>query len=274
MNTMRPRMTTLIGILTILFLVSPFVVVAGASLDTGNVFQIRFPPHGLSLARYAEIHSRYLYAFRTSFVLGLTTATVATATGLMAALGAMRGRLIAAEALLSFFRMPLQIPFVVTGAVYLQFYYQLVAMTGFNPMNSLLGLLLAHLFIVLPYTISAISAVVPRTDSALEEAAETLGATQWTTFWRITFPTLRPALLAGAFYAFIISFGDVPVSIFLVTPTNMTLPVLIFQDMRFDFQPSILAVSTLVSIISMVLIVGIQKLAGLDMVLPPNQRLS
>ena len=85
---------------------------------------------------------------------------------------------------------------------------------------------------------------------------------------------LRPALLAGAFYAFIISFGDVPVSIFLVTPTNMTLPVLIFQDMRFDFQPSILAVSTLVSIISMVLIVGIQKLAGLDMVLPPNQRLS
>lgn len=271
---MRPRMTTLIGILTILFLASPFVVVAGASLDTGNVFQIRFPPHGLSLARYAEIHSRYLYAFRTSLVLGLTTATVATAIGLMAALGAMRGRLIAAEALLSFFRMPLQIPFVVTGAVYLQFYYQLVAMTGFNPINSLLGLLLAHLFIVLPYTISAISAVVPRTDNALEEAAETLGATQWTTFWRITFPMLRPALLAGAFYAFIISFGDVPVSIFLVTPTNMTLPVLIFQDMRFDFQPSILAVSTLVSIISMVLIVGIQRLAGLDMVLPPNQRLS
>ena len=79
---------------------------------------------------------------------------------------------------LSFFRMPLQIPFVVTGAVYLQFYYQLVATTGFNPVSSLLGLLLAHLFIVLPYTVSAIAAVVPRADSALEEAAETLGATK------------------------------------------------------------------------------------------------
>jgi putative spermidine/putrescine transport system permease protein len=261
---MRLRTTTVIGILTILFLVSPFVVVAGASLDNGNAFQIRFPPHGLSLARYAELQQRYFYAFRTSLVLGVSTAALATAIGLMAALGAMRGRLITAEALLSFFRMPLQIPFVVTGAVYLQFYYQLVATTGFNPMSSLLG--------VLPSTVSAIAAVVPRTDSALEEAAETLGATKSTTFWRVTFPMLRPALLAGAFYAFIISFGDVPVSLFLVTPANMTLPVQIFQDMRFDFQPSILAVSTLVSIISMVLIVGLQKLTGLDMVLPPNQR--
>jgi putative spermidine/putrescine transport system permease protein len=269
---MRPRMTTIIGILTILFLISPFIVVVGASLDNGNAFQIRFPPHGLSLARYAEIQSKYFHAFRVSLILGVTTATVATAIGLMAALGTVRGRLIAMEGLLSFFRMPLQIPFVVTGAVYFQFYYQLMAVTGFNPINSLLGLFLAHLFIVLPYTISAISAVLPRTDSALEEAAKTLGATRWTTFWRITFPMLRPGLLAGAFYAFIISFSDVPVSIFLVTSTNMTLSVQIFQDMQFDFQPSILAVSTLVSIISMVLIVGVQKLAGLDMVLPPGQR--
>jgi putative spermidine/putrescine transport system permease protein len=269
---MRLRVTDIIAILTVLFLVAPFIVVIGGSFDTGNAFHIRFPPHGISFDKYADIAPKYIYAFRTSLILGIIVAIAATALGLMAALGIVRGRWAGTEALQSFFRLPVQIPLVVTGAVFLQFYYQVMAVTNVNPMNSLLGLALAHLFVSIPYTVSTAVTMLLRIDRTLEDAAESLGATRWATFWQVTFPMLRPGLVAGAFYAFIISFGDVPISLFLVTADSMTLPVQIFQDMLFDFHPSILAISTLVSLVSILLIVAVQKGVGLDMVLPSNQK--
>ncbi len=269
---MRVRTTVVIGALTTLFLIAPFVVILGASFDTGNAFQIRFPPHGISLARYFDIGPKYVSAFQTSLMLGLIVSLLATAIGLMAALGLARGRIGNSVLLQSFFRLPIQIPLVVTGAAYLQFFYQFMSVAGVNPMNSLVGLILAHLFVALPYTIGAISAILSRVDPCLDEAAESLGATKWTTFWRVTFPTLRPGLIVGAFYAFIISFGDVPIAVFLVTSKNMTIPVQIFQDMLFDFQPSILAVSSLIALICVFLIILVQKVTGLDMVLPSKQR--
>lgn len=269
---MRFRATDGIALLALAFLIGPFVVVLGASFDTGNAFQVRFPPHGFTLAKYAEIAPKYFEAFKTSLTLGLLVALLATVLGLMAALGIVRGRWRGTQALQSLFRLPLQIPLVVTGAVFLQFYYQVVALTGTNLMNSLAGLTLAHLFVALPYAVASTVSVLLRVDRSLEEAAESLGATPWSAFWQVGFPALKPGLVAGAFYAFIVSFGDVPIAVFLVSPNTMTLPVQIFQDMVFDFQPSMLALSTLVSIVSLALIVGVQKLVGLDMVLPSSQK--
>jgi putative spermidine/putrescine transport system permease protein len=111
-----------------------------------------------------------------------------------------------------------------------------------------------------------------RLDASLEEAAESLGATAWATFWQVTFPALRPGIVAGLLYAFIMSFGDVPVSIFLVNSATMTFPVQTFQDMQADFNPGMLAVSTIVVAVSLMLILLLQKVAGLDLVLPSRQR--
>lgn len=250
------------------FLLLPFIVVLGSSFDSATEYRIDFPPHRLTLVNYEAIPPNYFHAAGVSLMIGITVAVISTVIGLCAALGLVRSRIGGREALQSFFRLPVQIPFVVTGAVFLQFYYQVAGWSGLNVLIGPLGLIVAHIFVAVPYSVGAITAVLLRFDPALEEAAEILGASGWTTFWRVTLPVIRPGVMAGLFYAFIISFGDVPIALFLVTGKWTTLPVLIFQDMQFDFRPSMLAVSSLIAILSLATILGVQKLAGFEMVEP------
>jgi putative spermidine/putrescine transport system permease protein len=255
-------------VVVMLFLLLPFVVVLGSSLDIPAEYHIDFPPRGITLQNYAAIPVSYWHAGAVSLLVGLVVAALASALGLCAALGLVRSRVPGREVLHAFFRLPVQIPYVVTGAVFLQFYFQLAAWSGLDVLTGPVGLIIAHVFVAVPYSIGAISALLLRFDMSLEEAAESLGATGWTTFWHVTFPAIRPGVMAGLFYAFIVSFGDVPVALFLVTGKWTTLPVQIFQDMQFDFKPSMLAVSSLVAVLSLVTILATQKLAGFEMVEP------
>jgi putative spermidine/putrescine transport system permease protein len=261
-----------VAALVIVFLIAPFVVVMGASFDQGTAYQIHFPPRTLSLKPYIDIPSAYWHSLATSAIIGVCVAVLATLIGLLAALGIVRSRLPGKELLQSFFRLPVQIPLVVTGAVFLQFYYQVAALLGVDFLSGIWGIVVAHLFVAIPYSIGAISAVLVRLDPAIEEAAQSLGATNGHTFMYVTFPMLRPGLVAGLFYGFIVSFGDVPIAIFLANDKSMTLPVRIFQDMQFDFRPSMLAMSTVVVVLSLLIIVGTQKLAGLDLVMPSGKK--
>jgi putative spermidine/putrescine transport system permease protein len=268
----RVTLSGIVAVVTIGFLVAPFIVVMGASLDSAQSYTVHFPPRDLTTRWYAAVPAKYWLGLEVSVVLGAIVAPLAATLGLMAAFGLVRGRIVGEEMLRAFFRLPVQIPLVVTGAVFLQFYYYVVGVTGVNPTNGLTGLVLAHLFIALPYCVGSISAVMTRLDIALEEAAESLGATSWGTFWHVSFPALRPGVVAGLLYGFIMSFGDVPISIFLVNSDTMTFPVLVFQDMQSDFNPAMLAVSTIVVAVSLVLILSLQKIAGLDLVLPSSRR--
>lgn len=268
----RLSLSGIVAVLTVGFLIAPFIVVMGASFDSGTSYAVNFPPRELTLRWYGEVPPKYWQGLKISVIVGAIVAPLAAALGLMAAFGLVRGKIVSEEAARAFFRLPVQIPLVVTGAVFLQFYYYVSALTGVNPMDSLLGLVLAHLFIATPYCVGSISVVMTRLDLALEEAAESLGATPWATFWQVTFPALRPGVVAGLLYAFIMSFGDVPISIFLVNSSTMTFPVQIFQDMQADLHPGMLAASTIVVAVSLVLILGLQKIAGLDLVLPAGGR--
>lgn len=266
--TFRINFSWIMAGLCFIFLLMPFVVVIGGSFDVGRGYYVTFPPQDLSIKWYAEIPARYVGATIVSLKVGITVAVLAAIIGTAAALGIVRGNIIGRQALQSFFRLPVQIPFVVTGVVFLQFYYQLGAATGLHLAGSVPGLVVAHLFVAIPYVVGSVSAVLARVDRTFEEAAQISGATQLSTFWRVTFPAMRPGVVAGMFYAFIISFGDVPIALFLVSGQQSTLPVRIFQDMQFDFHPSMLAVSTAIVLLSLLLIVGVQKLVGLDLVLP------
>lgn len=269
---MKFQVTHIVAAATMLFLALPFIIVVGASVDTGSVYQVRFPPQGFTFDRYLDIDSRYLNAVITSLFVGIVVAILASVLGLMAAIGIVRGERLPPELLESFFRLPIQFPFVVTGAVFLQFYYMLWSVTGINLVGSYPGLILAHLFIALPYAVGACSTVLARMDVSLEEAAAGLGANSWNTFWQVTFPAIRPGVLVAAFYSFIISFGDVPVTIFLISADATTLPVKMFQDMQFDLQPEIFAVGTIVAGLSFVLTFAVQRLFGLDMAASPSNR--
>lgn len=272
MKRLRIRTTNVIAAISMVFLLAPFVVVVGGSFDTAEGFNISFPPQDLTLHWYQTLPDKYLDGLGVSLLVAALVAVISTVAGLLISLGLVRGGLRSGPLLEAFFRIPVQIPLVVTGAVFLQFYYQLVAMTGINALGSIAGLVIAHSFVAIPYCIGSISSVLVRVEASGEEASAILGAGHWETFRHVTLPAIRPGLLAGFFYAFILSFGDVPIAIFLTGPGTTTLPVQIFQDMQFDFQPGMLAISTIIVIISLVAIVALQKFAGLDLVMPSKRK--
>jgi putative spermidine/putrescine transport system permease protein len=252
--------------LVYLYLVAPVIVVAGASLDQTSMFAAVFPPKSVGFRWYVEIPPKYLHALAISTTAAGIAAVISGILGTLAALGIVRGKIPGTEPLRALFRAPLQIPFVVTGVVFLQFYYGLQVITGAELAATLPGLILAYVFVGTPYTVNTVGAVLERLNPRLDEAAAILGAGRWETFWQVTFPLIRPGLMAGVLYAFIIAFGDVPLSIFLSSPEYMTLPVVIFQTLQFDYHPTVLSISTVIALMSVISLWLIQRFVGLDLV--------
>jgi putative spermidine/putrescine transport system permease protein len=247
-----------------LFLLGPIAFVAMASFDHGARAYVVFPPQHFSVDAYLNIPPRYYAALGLSVQVSLACAFCACLIGVPAALGLVRGDMRGKATLLALLRMPLQIPGVVSGLAFLQAYYVVGELTGWYPTGTFWGLLIAHIFATTPYVIGTLVALLQRFDAALEEASLSLGATRWATFTQVTLPLLKPGLFTGALYAFMISFVEVPMSVFLVGSGRATFPVEIFNAMQFDFDPTILAVSTLVTALSLVVVLVVQRLVGLD----------
>ena len=106
----------------------------------------------------------------------------------------------------------------------------------------------------------------------LEEAAFSLGASRWSTFRRVTLPVIMPGVYAGALYSFMVSFGDVPISIFLTAPGFVTYPIELFYGLENDFDPSILASASLVIFFCLLAMLVMQKIVGLDTLLRSGSR--
>jgi len=263
------------GLMTVLvyfFLLGPIIAIALASLEGKSTYHFQFPPETFSLTWYASIPAKYLHALEVSVLVAAITACISTLIGCAAAIGIVRGGYRANEAIQAFFNLPLHVPLVVSGVVFLQFYNQLAIISGVDFLGSLTGVVIAHVFVTIPYSIGSVGSVLTRANPRLEAAARTLGASEWSVFRRVLLPILKPGLFAGFFYAFIVSFGDVPIAVFVATGAFVTLPVEIFQTLRFDFDPAVLAISTLVVIFSVLLIIGTQKLVGFDLVLRSTRR--
>ncbi|MBM3601498.1 MAG: ABC transporter permease [Alphaproteobacteria bacterium] len=269
---MRNGFLLAVTLFVYLFLLGPVVVIAVASLESSMAYHFTLTPENPSLRWYFAIPGKYLHAFGVSFLVASISALIATALGAMAALGIVRGQSRGAQLLQTFFRLPLQIPLVVTGVVFLQFYYLLFDLLGVSLLGKLAGVVTAHVFITIPYNVSTVAVVLMRTGTRLDEAAESLGATPWSAFRRVTLPAMKPGLFVGLFYSFIISFGDVPVTVFLAGSGFVTLPVEIFHTLQFDWEPAVLALSTLVVLFSFALIVVVQRVVGLDLVVPQSRR--
>ncbi|MGE0724041.1 MAG: ABC transporter permease [Alphaproteobacteria bacterium] len=249
------------------FLFAPLVVVVGASFDGGAHAFLNFPPRDLSLAWYAKIPARYWETLWTSIQLGLVAAAVSAVLGVMAGLAIVRGRFPGRAFAAALFRAPLQIPVIVTGFAFLQLFYLVSGATGIQLTGTFAGLALAHAFITMPYVVGTTVAILHRINPSLEEAAISLGATRWRAFWRVTLPAILPGVYAGALYAFIVSFGDVPVSMFLAGTRWTTFPVEMFYGMELNFDPAILAISTIILLGSFAAIWLIQRFLGLNVLL-------
>lgn len=252
--------------LSYIFLLSPLLIVAGASLHGGDG-AMRFPPENISLKWYFRISANQFHALGLSLIIATLVSIGAAVLGIPAALGLVRSRLPGKYILAALFRAPMQIPAVVTGFAFLQMYYWFLSLTGIQLYGTFLGLFLGHLFIGTPFVIGAVTAVLQRFDDRLEEAALICGAPPERVLWRVTLPAILPGVYAGCLYAFMVSFADVPLSIFLSSSGYVTYPVELFFALENDFDPSILASSTLVILFSLVLLVTVQRAIGLDALL-------
>jgi putative spermidine/putrescine transport system permease protein len=254
-------------VLVYVFLLAPLVVVVGASLNGGDRSFFDFPPTNISLKWYGRVDPAQMRALGISLVLGVSTALGAAILGVPAAMGLVRARFRGKAVVAAILRSPLQIPAVVIGVSFLQMYYNIGNATGAYAAGTMLGLFFAHLFMVLPYVISAVSAVLERFNMRLEEAALSLGASRLSVFRRVTLPIIMPGIYTGCIYAFLVSFGDLPVSLFLAANGMATFPVEVFQAMEFDFNPAILATSSLIVVGSIVVMVALQRLVGMETLL-------
>lgn len=221
------------------FLQLPVIVVVLAAFSTTSYLTI--PPQGLTLAWFGKVLSdpTYLSAIRMSLILACGSTVISLLLGVAAAYALFRKVLPGSEAVTSFLMAPLVMPAVVVGVALLQFY----SMTGLR--GSLVGLLLAHVVITVPYVVRSALASLSGLDLAVEEAARVLGASSFEAFRLVTLPLIAPGLVAGALFSFITSLDNVPVTIFLISASQTTLPVLIFSSVEMGIDPSVAAVSTL-----------------------------
>lgn len=230
---------TATGFTVVAFLQLPVIVVVLAAFSTTSYLTI--PPQGLTLAWFGKVLSDpgYLSAIRMSLILACGSTLISLVLGVAAAYALFRKVLPGSEAVTSFLMAPLVMPAVVVGVALLQFY----SMTGLR--GSLIGLLLAHVVITVPYVVRSALASLSGLDLAVEEAARVLGASGFEAFRLVTLPLIAPGLVAGALFSFITSLDNVPVTIFLISASQTTLPVLIFSSVEMGIDPSVAAVSTL-----------------------------
>ena len=247
--------------LSYIFLLSPMIVVMGASFQGGEFnTAIRFPPVEPSIQWYLEIPLDQLRALGISLALASVAALGACVIGIPAALGIVRSNLQLKTVISAIFRSPLQIPAIVSGIAFLQLFYAIGDATGLYWQGTLYGLAVGHIFVATPFVIGSVVAVLQRFDNRLEEAALILGASRFRAFRRVTLPVITPGVYAGALYGFMVSFGDVPLSIFLTAPGFVTYPVEIFFTMENDFDPSMLASGSVVIYTCMILLLLVQMI--------------
>jgi putative spermidine/putrescine transport system permease protein len=182
---------------------------------------------------------------------------IAMVIGILSAIAFARFRFPGRETLLLLFMTPLIFPAIVLGAA------MALMLSPLGLLRSVWGLALAHTVLIFPYILRTALATLFELDTSLHEVAYTLGANRWQTFRYIILPLLRPGLLAGATFSLIISFDEFTVSMFLVGPGLMTLPLEMYNYSEFSLDPTIAAISTVLLVITSIAILIIEKLVGL-----------
>jgi putative spermidine/putrescine transport system permease protein len=235
--------------LVLLFLVVPILIIIPMSF--GSALSLEFPPRSLSLQWYFKYFTSpaWLRATGISFEVALGTTVLATVLGTLAAFGLVRGRFAGRNVLYALILSPLIIPgIVIAVAVYLVFVR--VGLVG-----SPLGLVLAHTVLALPLVVVNVSATLKGFDESIERAAMSLGASPIRAFWHVTFPSIRPGIIAGAMFAFMTSFDEVIIAIFLSGRTATTLPKRMWDSVLLETDPTIAAISTMLILLTMLVLV-------------------
>jgi len=258
MKRLSGVMLGLACLLVALWLVAPTLVIVPMSFNEKK--SLAFPPTGFSLQWYENFFSNpaWFGSFTTSLKIALIVAILATVLGTAAAIGIEKMKNRTAGVIRAILITPMIVPGVVLAigiyAVYLDQHL----------VGTYAGYVLAHTMLAIPFVLIAVGANLSVFDERLEIAAASLGASRLTTFRTINLPLIAPGILSGMLFAFVTSFDEIIVSLFITSPQLKTLPVQIFSSMTRDADPTITAVGTLI-FFATTTVIGIGLLIGTRM---------
>lgn len=246
-----------VSIMVFIFLILPLVVIVAASFNSGEY--LTFPPDGLSLRWYREVlaSDRWLESFRLSATVTLITVPLSLTIGTLASYAVVRNEFRGKGVVNTLLLTPLVIPQIVLGLALLEYFSRL------GLVDSILGLVIGHIVVTIPYVVRSVSVSIQNLDPIMERAAANLGANPFQVFQRVTLPLIRPGIVAGAIFASIISFGELGITLLIAGANTATLPVRIFGFTEFNFDPTINAVSTLFIVLAVGLLIALDKYIGL-----------
>ena len=240
------------------FVLAPIVIVCAVAFTPEGYLSL--PTHGLSLRWFRAIadYPEFVRAFRDSLWLAALSSSIAVLLSVPAALAIARYRFTGREALLALFMSPLMIPSVVLGIAFLRF-FTVIGIGG-----TFIGLVLSHIVIVMPFALRLVLAASTGLDRAVEHAAVSLGASPFTMFRRVTLPLILPGVVSGWVLAFITSFDEVTMTVFIASPATTTLPVRLFLYIQDNIDPLVSSVSAALIFLTALVMIALDRLYGLD----------
>jgi putative spermidine/putrescine transport system permease protein len=244
--------------LSLLLLLAPTVVVIVVSFTDG--YSLKFPPPGYSVRWYEALLDAWQLHFAAwnSVKIALATTLSSVLLGVTAALAIARSTSATARVLDSLFMSPLVLPALAFGLSALIFFSAM--RVDVSPATLVIG----HTVVCVPYVIRTTVASLAQLDPALLECSASLGAGRWMTLRRITLPTIRPGIFAGAFIAFMSSFDNIPVSIFLRDARTDLLPIRMWQDLEGKLDVTIAAASSVLILVTLALMIAMERTTGLS----------
>lgn len=263
------------------FLIAPILIVIPLSFNAEPYFtftekMLKLDPTGYSLRWYDLLltfgmidpdvtrdaswwadfwaNSSWINAAKNSVIIGFFSTILATALGTLAALGLSRPEMPFRRAIMAVLISPMIVPIIIT-ATGLFFFYSMTGMA-----NTYFGIILAHATLGIPFVIITVTATLVGFDHSLTRAAASLGATPRTTFFKITMPLILPGVISGGLFAFVTSFDEVVVVLFVAAHDQQTIPRQMWNGIREQISPAILSVATILVIISVALLATIELL--------------
>src|SRR5690625_617550 len=237
------------------FLILPILVIVPLSFNAEPFFSftkgmLKLDPQAYSLRWYNDIFnsSNWMLAIRNSFIVGIFATIIATTLGTVAAVGLTSSHMPFRRLITALMLSPMIVPLIIVAAGMFFFY------TRFNLVATFPGLIIAHAALGIPFVIITVTATLSGFDRSLYQAGLSLGGSPFFVFRTVMLPIIRPGVISGALFAFVTSFDDIVLVLFLAGPEQRTIPRQMFAGIREQISPTILAVATLLIAISIVML--------------------
>ncbi len=247
--------------LIFLFLIVPILVIIPLSFNAEPYFtftreMLAFDPAGFSTRWYENFfnNANWQQSVRNSFIIGIFSTLIATTLGTLAALGLSRREFPFRTVLMGLLISPMVVPLIISAAG-MFFFYSRIGLQG-----SHLGVILAHAALATPFVVITVTATLSGFDHNLTRAAASLGASPTRAFFQVTMPLITPGVVSGALFAFITSFDEVVVVLFVGSVHQRTIPWQMFSGIREQISPTILAVAALLTLVSVLLLITVEML--------------